>query len=122
MAKPPDPHDEEEALDALRKPYDASDPVEVNRARKKAARRKNKKMKALQALLEHAEIREVLYDWIIDGDPLGNPVVAGDPHLTYANLGKQNLAKRITLDLMEADEEKYLVMCREGRRRALENE
>ena len=44
----------------------------------------------------------------------GNPVVQGDPHATYFNLGQQNIGKLILQDVQEFSE-LYILMVKEAK-------
>lgn len=97
------------------KGYDASDPAQVNLARKKSGRKKLKNQQFITAIMNVPEGREWMYDLITHCNPLGNPVIAGDTHLTYHNIGAANIGKKLLQDINEAAPDQYIVMIKEAR-------
>lgn len=95
--------------------YDASDPEAVNLARKKSGRKKQKTQQFITAIMNVPEGREWMYDLIVSCNPLGNPVVPGDTHLTYHNIGAANIGKKLLQDINDAAPDQYIQMMKESR-------
>lgn len=96
------------------KGYDASDPATVNLARKKSGRKKIKNQQFITAIMNVPEGREWMYDLIAHCNPLGNPVMPGDTHLTYHNIGAANIGKKLLQDINEAAPKSYILMMEEA--------
>lgn len=109
-----DPIQELEAKEALEKPYDAGDPEQVNTARKKAGRKKAERLRVVEALMQHEQGRRWVYEWMQACHIYGNPVVMGDPHATYFNLGQENIGKWLLSDVVAAAPDNYLLMLEEN--------
>ena len=95
--------------------YDASDPKQVNNARKKAKRIKYNKQEVIKALMGLAEGRIWVNDFLNQTYVHGNPVVQGDPYLTHFNLGQQNVGKILLADVIEACPDEYIRMLQEAK-------
>lgn len=87
-----------EAENEVEIPYDASDPKQVNTARKKASRKLSEKLEFVKAMMELTQGRKYLWDIMFACDVFGNPVGI-DPYDTYWKLGKQNMGKLILMDV-----------------------
>ena len=97
------------------KAFDASDPQEVNNARKKASRKKYDEINVLKALMSNKETRRWLHDQITFCDPLGNPFVPNGADSTAFNLGLANYGKKLMADISAAAPEMYILMLKEAR-------
>lgn len=101
-----------EAEEALEVPFDASDPKQVNEARKKAGRGKKKEREVLAALMSHTDGRTVMFGSIkcvLDGSPL----VPGDPYSTYYNLGQEHRARELFKDIAKVCPKEMVLMLEE---------
>lgn len=103
-----------EAETNLETDYDASSPEQVNKQRKRAGRNRRARLLVVQALMEQQEIRKWIWEWLEFCSIHCNPVVQGDPHATYFNLGQQNVGKRLLQDVMQFPE-LYVKMVNEAR-------
>lgn len=101
-----------EAAEAIEKPFDASDPKQVNEARKRAGRGKKKEREVVAALMQHPDGRKVLYDSTVLVLQ-GNPVVTGDPYSTYFNLGQEHRAKALFLEIIKVAPQDFIKMMDE---------
>lgn len=97
-------------------PYNASDPKAVNRARKKAARLEKENLRVVQALMQNKETRAWVYKELFECYIFEDPVVAGDVHMTYLNLGVQRRGKALLAQVMNFPDE-YVLMIKEAQRR-----
>lgn len=103
-----------EAEDEIDRAFDASDPKQVNNARKKGARKKAERLRVVEALMQHKEGRQWLREFMESCDIFGNPMVQGDPYGTHFRLGQQNAGKRVLMDIIAASPDNYVVMMKEG--------
>lgn len=105
-----------EAEAALEKePYNAADPKQVNNARKKAAKNLADRLRMVEAVMQQPEGRRWIFDFLQFCHIYGNPVVSGDPHMTYFNLGQENIGKRLLADVVAAAPSEYLAMLEENK-------
>lgn len=88
-----------EAEDNLVTPYDASDEKSVTDARKKEGRKKAKEREDYISLMDHENGRRFLWSFCAAA-VVGNPVVAGDLHSTYFNLGQERKARELFIELL----------------------
>jgi hypothetical protein len=98
----------------LEKPYDASDVEEVSKARKKSGRNRRARLDFVQGMMTLPEGRKYLWELLEKCFVFGNPVVVGDTHLTYMNLGQQNIGKMVLQDVQEFSD-LYLKMVEEAK-------
>lgn len=109
-----------EAAEMETKPYNAADPEQVNDARKRSGRRKSKSLEFVEAMMKLKEGREWLWDMMGQCNIFGNPLVKGDTHETYFQLGQQDIGKRI-LSQVQAFPELYVQACKEtGEKNSIE--
>lgn len=95
-------------------PYDANDPKQVNAARKKAARQRKAELDFVYAIMSQPQGRKWMWDLIATCKSFGNPIIPGDPYLTYTNLGAQNIGKKLLQDIWEGAPDQYLDMVKEN--------
>lgn len=95
-------------------PYDASDPVQVNNARKKAARLERERLDFVKAILDLPQGRKWMWQLLERCYIHSNPVALGDTHATYQNLGRQDIGKSLLADAMQFPEE-YVQMAKEAK-------
>ena len=117
VRSPPMPNPEEFEVPEQEEPYNANDPKMVNAARKKAARLHADKIEVIKALMGIPRSRKWMYDLLESCYIFGNPFVPGSPDSTAFNLGQANIGKRLLADIMEADPDKYVLMCKEANAR-----
>lgn len=107
---------EAEANALIEQTFDASDPLQVNNARKKAGRKKREDLDFIQGVMSLAQGRKWVYEFLKECDVYGNPIVQGDTHATYFNLGKRNIGQLLLQDVQQFDDY-YLKMLKEARER-----
>lgn len=95
--------------------YDSSDPEQVNKAHQKASTARRDELDFVKAIMDLPQGRKWMYNFLATCNSFGNPVVPGDTHLTYHNLGAQNLGKKLLQDIDEAAPAEYVLMMREAR-------
>lgn len=95
--------------------YNASDPEQVNKARKKSARARKEELDFIVAIMSNKAGRRWLFNLITTCNPFGNPVIPGDTHLTYHNIGAQNIGKKLLQDINEGAPKEYILMMQESR-------
>ena len=98
----------------IEKPYDASDVEEVTKARKKSGRNRRARLDFVQGMMTLPEGRRYLYELMDRCFIFGNPLVAGDTHATYFNLGQQNIGKLVLQDV-QSFPEFYVLMVAEAK-------
>lgn len=103
-----------EAEELDKKPFDASDPEAVNTARKKAGRKKAKERDTLKTLMEYPNGRELMFN-SVKCILTGNPMVIGDPHSTYYNLGQEIRARHIFMEIVRTCPEEFALMIEENK-------
>lgn len=107
---------EDDDESALGKSYDASDPKQVKAARKKSKREAQNRQNVQEAIMQHYDGRKWLWEWMQSCYMFTDPVVPGDAYLTYLNLGRQLVGKRLLADAMEYSD-LYVLMAKEARER-----
>ncbi|MFA7278757.1 MAG: hypothetical protein WC100_01525 [Sterolibacterium sp.] len=95
--------------------YDASDKKQVNNARKKAARMERERLEFVRAIMTVPAGRKWMYGLLVDCKIFDNPIVPGETHYTYHNIGAQNIGKKLFMDINDAAPEEYITMMREAR-------
>lgn len=98
----------------LERGYDANDPEQVNRARKKAGSTRRERLEFVKAMMDLPQGRKWLWELMKRCHVTGNPVFQGDTHMTYFNLGMQNVGKMILADTQEFPD-LYILMANESR-------
>lgn len=95
-------------------PYDANDPDAVEKAEKDGEMEENKRLNIVKLIMQAPEGRWWLYDLLEYCCIFSNPVVAGDPYMTYNNNGKQNIGRFILIDIQAVAADEYLEMIKEN--------
>lgn len=103
-----------EAENNLERGYDASDPEQVNQSRKKAGRNRRARLEFVEGMMSLPQGRRWLWEIMSKCFVFSNPVVQGDTHATYFNLGQQNIGKLILQDVQEFAEF-YVLMVKEAK-------
>lgn len=98
------------------KPYDASNPQQVNEARKKAGRKKKARLEMIAGIMELKAGRLWMYDLLASCHVGGTPFVQGDPYATHLKIGELNVGNRLLADIGESAPDKYMLMLKEGKR------
>lgn len=93
--------------------FDTSDTEQVNKARKKEARKKADRLEFIAAAMQHEQGRAWFYDLIVFCKTYKAPF-REDPYQTAFWCGMQNVGLRITADLQEAAPKEYLTMVKEN--------
>lgn len=97
--------------------YDASNPASVEQQSKKIARFQAELGQVLTNIMSSVPGRAWVYDLLAFCNAFGNPIIPGDTHLTYTNLGMQNVGKMLLDQINTAAPDRYLPMLREARQR-----
>jgi len=103
-----------EAEDVLEQGYDASDEEQVAKARKKGGRNRRARLEMVEAILQQEQGRKYYFDLLEKCYVFGNPLVIGDTHATYFQLGMQNIGKLVLQDIQEFPA-LYVQMMGEGK-------
>lgn len=105
----------EEAEINSQKTYDASDPVQVNEARKKSGRRKKSRLEVIQALMSIPAGRQWIYEKLSECHVYSPTFVVGDPYLSSFKEGERHVGLGILQDVMLASPEQFMKMCNEAK-------
>lgn len=99
--------------------YNADDREQVNKRanaeRKRSARLRREELEFVRAIMSSPQGRKWMNNLIIECKSWGNPIIPGDVYLTYANLGSQNIGKKLFQDIGEAAPNEYILMMKEAR-------
>lgn len=93
--------------------YNADDPKQVNRARKKKARAEYESDEVLTLIMSQPNGRRWVNELINFSHPLGDPI-ALETHRTYYNIGAQQLGKKLLADLYRLCPDMYSRMLKEA--------
>lgn len=104
-----------EAEMLLEEPYNAGDPKAVNEARKKAARERKEELEFISAIMSSPQGRKWMFNIMNICKTFTSPIVPGDTHFTYHNLGEQNIGKKLLQDINDGAPQQYMVMITEAR-------
>ena len=102
--------------------YNADDPEQVNKARKKAKRAEIQRQEVIRGIMSVKEGRAWIYHILEFSSMFGNPIASGDPYATYCNIGMANLGKMIWAEVEEATPEYCTTMLKEAKKNAKEQE
>lgn len=97
--------------------YDANDPKVVNAANKKAARERAEELKIIGAILTHAGGRRWFYDLLNRCSCFSQSYVMGSFDATAFQEGRRSIGNKYLADAMEADNELFLLMVKESKKR-----
>ena len=109
-----DPVLENQFSEQVEEAYDTSDKEQVNKARKKYARKRADRLKFIQAAMQHPEGRGWFYDILTFCKVFQTPF-KDDPHRTAFSCGEQNVGLRIMEDIQIAAPKEYLNMITENK-------
>lgn len=96
-------------------PYDTSDPIQVNKSRKKAARTRADRLEFVKAAMQHSQGRAWFFDVLKRCHLFTMPYVSGDPHATSFKCGELNIGNQLLMDIQDAAPDQYIVMITENR-------
>lgn len=96
-------------------PYNAADEVQIKAKTKRERIKKEDYKKFVGDIMQTKIGRAWLWDLIEGTSPTGFPVVPGDVYLTYFNLGKQDVGKRLLAEALQFTD-LYLRMAVEAKR------
>lgn len=103
------------AEEEAEKPYNASDPDAVNIARVKSGRRREKRLRVIEGMMDIPEGRLWLYDLLLTCHVFSTPYVRGDSDASHIQMGEQNIGLRVLSDISVAAPDKYMLMIKEGK-------
>lgn len=104
-----------EAAELEQKPYDASDPDQVNKARIKSGRKKSKRLEVIKALMQHTDGRSWIYELLERGHMYHTSFVQGDPYASAFKEGERNITNQLLIDIVAAASDEYIVMLKEAK-------
>lgn len=103
-----------EAEEAQEESVDTSDPVQINTARKKAARTRAERLEFVHAAMTTQQGRAWFYDLMVRCKTFSTPFT-DDPYMTANKCGMQNIGFQILDDIQTAAPEYYLTMITENK-------
>lgn len=104
-----------EAEDLAEKPYDANDPVAVNKRRKRTGRSRRTRLEFVAAMMSRPEGRAWAYDQLAQAHMFHTSFVPDNPHKTSFNEGERNAGLRLLADIEAAAPGEYMTMMREAK-------
>ena len=105
---------ENQIVEETTETYDTSDPKQVNKARKRDARKRADRLKFIEAAMSHEEGRAWFYDLLLFCKVISTPYKS-DPYDTAFACGMNNVGLRIMQDIQDAAPDRYLDMVKEAR-------
>ena len=97
------------------KPYDASDPEQVNNARKKSGRRKKENLDFIRAMMTIPDGRKWAYEQLVKCNVFSTPFMHGSTDGTAFNCGMQNWGLQFLADITTSAPDKYVDMLKENK-------
>jgi hypothetical protein len=94
--------------------YDASDPVQVGNARKRAGQERREELEMVSALMKLPQGRRWLYNKLVLCKTFTTPFAVGYPDQTAFNAGVQSIGHILQEDIMKAAPDLYWTMIMEG--------
>lgn len=95
--------------------FDTSDKEQVNKARKKYARKRADRLKYVQASMQFPEGRAWFYDYLIF-TKVFDAIFTEDPYKTAFLLGARNIGLMLLDDIQTAAPKEYISMINENKR------
>lgn len=102
-----------ETNDEVQDSYDANDPVQINKARKKAGRAKQNDLEMVQAIMDLPTGRSWFYRLLVRCGTFTAPV-SDSPHRDAQAAGRQMIGHWVLEDIMNAAPELYWKMIKEN--------
>lgn len=104
------------ANENLEETYDTSEPTQVNKARKRAARTRADRLQFVEAAMTTEQGRAWFYDILIRCKVMSTPYT-DNPYDTAFKCGMQNIGLQILDDVQTAAPDDYMKMVRENKTR-----
>lgn len=98
-------------------PYNAADEKQVNNARKKEARERKELLDYTGFIMSTPLGRKWMLHLLNTCKTFSNPIVPGETHYTYHNIGEQNIGKKYLQDINDGAPEQYVLMMKESKNR-----
>ncbi len=110
-----------EELESTGEHFDAGDRKKVNERNSKLGREREAEQNYLKIVLSTAEGRKWIYNLLETCALLEDTAVGNDPYLTFKKSGRQDVGRKLMIDIEVADSDKLSLMMKEARERK-ENE
>jgi hypothetical protein len=94
--------------------YDTSDPIEVNKARKRSARTRADRLKFVEAAMTMPEGRAWFYDFLMRCHIFSTPFNE-DPYIHAYRAGEANVGLQVLSDIQETAAQSYVLMVQENK-------
>ncbi len=95
--------------------YNAGDKQQVNNARKKDARERKEELDYIRHIMSTPAGRKWMMKLLNTCKTFSNPIVPGETHYTYHNLGEQNIGKKYLQDINDGAPDDYVRMMKESK-------
>jgi hypothetical protein len=106
---------EAQLIEEKEETYDTSDREQINKSKKRSARKRADRLKFIEAAMTLEEGRAWFYDILVFCKVFQGPF-CDDPYRTAFLCGEQNIGIRILDDIQTAAPDKYLQMIAENKR------
>lgn len=95
-------------------PYDSSDPAQVNKARKEAARRLRSHLEVVRTIMSTKQGRAWMYDKLSEAHIWTPSFAPGDQFVTAYKEGERNAGLKLLGDIQAAAPDQYIAMVNES--------
>jgi len=109
-----DPIDNEEAEFVAEESFDASDPKQVNEARKNEGRKRANSLRVVEGIMSLKEGRKWMYDLLVRCHVGCTPYLSERPYDSAFQMGEQNIGLILQADIGLAAPDKYQLMLKEA--------
>jgi len=103
-----------EAASESAEPFDAFDPVQVNKARQKAARANRARQEVVAGLMSTKAGRLWIFDTLVGCHIFTPSFVQGDPGASAFRDGERNVGLKLMADIMASAPDLWVKMNKEG--------
>ena len=93
---------------------DAADDVQHNNQKRAIGREQREDENTVRQLMSTRPGRRYVYNFLFYCEIFGNPLVPGFPDVTAANIGKQDVGKKLIKDIQRAAPKQYVMMLEEA--------
>lgn len=97
------------------RPYDATDPIAVQKAEERAAKQEAYKREAIRALMETPQGRVWMAEVLEFCHIYEEPFTRGETDVTSFKLGRANVGRYLMGDIQAVSPERYLEMLKESK-------
>lgn len=103
------------AEEEIEAPYDAADPEQVQKARKKSGRKKTIRLDFIRSMMSTPVGRAYIREELQRSHVFSTSFVQGDPYATAFREGERNRGLRLLADITQAAPDLYMTMMKEAK-------